>query len=144
MLWRVKSCAWRWQIDTHIQDFVRGNLSFLCWRWRQMRRWFWLEYYTGTKRVCMQLLNAHMLMGKKKKHLLIMLTKHNYANCHHNYMCTSRWNYSQLLSNCEASPNLCYTFITRCNHFFCCILLVNKHFHEHAITVVPKTWEVQC
>lgn len=76
---------------------------------------------------------------KKKKHLLIMLTKHNYANCHHNYMCTSRWNYSQLLSNCEASPNLCYTFITRCNHFFCCILLVNKHFHEHAITVVPKT-----
>lgn len=27
--------------------------------------------------------------GGKKHHLLIMLTKHNYANCHHDHMCTS-------------------------------------------------------
>lgn len=35
-------------------------------------------------------------------HLLIMLTKHNYANCHHLYMCTSPLNISQIY---KASPN---------------------------------------
>ncbi len=70
----------------------------------------------------MQLLNAHMLMKKQKNnwHLLIMLTKHNYANCHHHYMCTSPWNFRQLLGSCYTRQVQISvkTFITLCNLFF--------------------------
>lgn len=107
------------------------------------------------ERVCMQLLNADMLMRKKNKktkrtrHLLVMLKKQNYANWHHHYMCTSPWSISHLLSECYTRRvQICCTLLLHfAIIFFLHIPLVNKHlnhFNEHAITVVPKTWEVQC
>lgn len=128
---------------------LMGGLK--TWRWRQMRRWFWLEYYTGTERgYAKEGMHATFKCphaDEKKKqinwHLLIMLTKHNYANYHHHYMCTSPWNISQLLSECYTRRvQICIILLLYFAIIFCTLLV--KHFNEHAITVVPKTWEVQC
>lgn len=63
----------------------------------------------------MQLLKMPTCWWEKgKKHILIitMLTKHNYANCHHYYMCTSLGlTVAGFQVKREATPNGCYTFI---------------------------------
>lgn len=136
----------------HIRELVSENwqatdkqltsISLMeTWRWRRMWRWFWLEYYKGTDKenACnfIKMPTCWWEKGKKTHHLLIMLTKHNYANCHHDHMCTSLGLVGvRFLSEVGGKWVL---------HFYLFpFFLLYKHFHGHVIIVVPKTWEVQC
>ena len=141
-----RRCAWgaaNWYTHTGLyqrKSVFNGGLK--TWRWRQKRRWFWLEYYAGTERererergglgVCMLKRDMHATFKcphadeKQKKqqhwHLLVMLKKQNYANYHHHYMCTSPWNISQLLSErYTRRVQICFTLLL---HFFLYTLLV--------------------
>lgn len=149
-LWRgwgdKRSRGWRWWTDATHKGPCQWKLCISLmetWRWRRMRRWFWLEYYKGTdkERMHATLLKCPHADGRRKKktkhHLLIMLTKHNYANCHHDHMCTSLGLIgARFLSEVGGKWVL---------HFYLfAFFLLYKHFHGHVITVVPKTWEVQC
>ena len=61
-------------------------------RWDREKIGLGSECYRG---VCMQLLNAHMLMEKMAYFSNVQKIK-----TMHHYICTSPWNISQLLSEC--------------------------------------------